>query len=136
MGCPQLREVEEEALLQIPLLISLDLSHNRYLDSLPPSSLPSSLQALDLTNCAFTSLEPDSLPPSLESLHLSDNPWHCSCHLAWLAKVIRNLLESSTEPMRRVRCLKPSLEQPHNMYREEQYLGKSLRERFLSNPPG
>merc|ERR1711936_231905 len=108
MGCPQLREVEEEALLQIPLLISLDLSHNRYLDSLPPSSLPSSLQSLDLSKCAFTSLEPDSLPPSLDSLHLSDNPWQCSCNLAWLAKVIRNLLESSTEPMRRVRCLKPS----------------------------
>jgi len=106
--CPQLRDVEEGALVQIPFLISLDLSHNRYLDSLPPSSLPSSLQSLDLTNCAFTSLEPDSLPPSLDSLHLSDNPWHCSCSLAWLAKVIRNLLESSTEPMRRVRCLKPS----------------------------
>merc|ERR1711936_324064 len=31
--CPQLREVEEGALAQIPLLISLDLSNNRYLDS-------------------------------------------------------------------------------------------------------
>merc|ERR1712083_1077158 len=54
------------------------------------------------------SLAPASLPPSLTSLHLSDNPWICSCNLAWMATVIRSLLETSAEPMRRVRCLNPT----------------------------
>ena len=105
--CSQLGEVQEGALVHLPLLVSLDLSHNRQLDFLPPASLPNSLQSLDLTNCGFTSLKPASLPPSLTSLHLSDNPWLCSCRLAWMAKVIRTLLETSAEPMRRVRCLNP-----------------------------
>ena len=106
--CSKLREVEDGALAYIPLLISLDLSHNRQLDSLPPASLPSSLQSLHLHDCRFASLAPASLPPSLTSLHLSDNPWICSCNLAWMATVIRSLLETSAEPMRRVRCLNPT----------------------------
>ena len=113
--CSHLREVQVGALVNLPLLIRLDLSHNPQLNYLPPASLPTSLQSLDLTNCGFTSLDPASLPfPSLTSLHLSDNPWICSCSLAWMAKLIRTLLETSDEPMRRVRCLKnpPNTDDP------------------------
>ena len=108
-GCPDLVEVSEDALAECLDLETLQISSNRRLVHLHPSSLGllPSLRSLDLSNNALTNVSPSLAPwMALTSLDLSGNPWTCDCDSSFLRSAIINSVNQS-ESVRVVRCWNP-----------------------------
>ena len=122
-GCPDLVEVDEDALADCLDLETLKISSNRKLSHLHPSSLGGaphpSLRSLDLSNNALTKVSPSLAPwMALSSLDLSGNPWTCDCDNSHLRSAIINSVNQSETTVRVVRCWNP----PHLRDRDLAFL--------------
>ena len=111
-GCPDLVEVDEDALADCLDLETLRISSNRRLSHLHPSPLGGaphpSLRSLDLSNNALTKVSPSLAPwMDLNSLDLSGNPWTCDCDNSHLRSAIINSVNQSETTVRVVRCWNP-----------------------------
>lgn len=101
MGNQRLKTIDEKAFVEPANLISLNISGNRGLTSLPPNSLLylRRLEVLNLTNNGFTSLSL-RLGDSVSDIFFSGNPWLCNCNLQDLQTLAlqRNLSVSCSAP--------------------------------------
>lgn len=75
--------VPANAFADLPLLVELDLSHNE-LSQLEPGAfrgLGPSLQFLDLSSNKLVNFNPEAFEGLKARANLTNNPWHCDCHL-------------------------------------------------------
>ncbi|NXW46854.1 GPIX protein, partial [Nyctiprogne leucopyga] len=84
--------------------LHLDCS-SRELREVP--ALPAHTKRLYLQNNSLSSLPPGALDSlrSLEELKLSDNPWHCDCHILYLKLWLEDI---SAPSLANIRCASPA----------------------------
>ncbi|XP_066499127.1 leucine-rich repeat-containing protein 3B [Hoplias malabaricus] len=75
--------VPADSFVGLPLLIELDLSHNRLVQLEPGAfhGLADSLSSLDLSFNLLETLDPEALGELQAQANLSHNPWMCDCRL-------------------------------------------------------